>query len=184
LTGDRLIEPGETLEIGSGQDAPWGDDPNLEPRHARVHTTADGLAVEALDADNGVFLQLTEKIEMRDGDAFRIGTSLLTFDRNATGPNAGAFGRVTVVLQQGARQAYPLEGTGLLVGREDADITFPGDTYVSADHCRISCEGDTVFIEDLDSSNGTYVRLRNGEVAPIGALLLMGHTRFEVGTAD
>jgi pSer/pThr/pTyr-binding forkhead associated (FHA) protein len=57
---------------------------------------------------------------------------------------------------------------------------FPDDTYVSSSHCRISIETRVPYIEDLGSSNGTYVRVRPDEAVEFGALLLIGHTQFRI----
>ena len=182
VVDERVLAPGETLEIGRGGEVPWGDDPKLESLHARLEPVAAGLAVEAGDAINGVFRQIDARTLVRDGDAFRVGESLLTFECPNEGPDRGAYGRLVVTEPDGEPRTYAIEGDGLLVGREDVDVSFADDTYVSARHCRISCEGTDVFIEDLRSSNGTHVRLRPGDVAPVGTRLLMGHTQFEIRT--
>ena len=74
----------------------------------------------------------------------------------------------------------PLGGSGLIVGRENADIELPEDTFVSGAHCKFSCRDEGLFIEDMGSANGTYSRLRAGEAVPYGSLLLLGQTQFKV----
>ena len=39
------------------------------------------------------------------------------------------------------------------------DILFPEDGYVSGLHCRLSWDGQKLFLTDLGSSNGTFVRV-------------------------
>jgi pSer/pThr/pTyr-binding forkhead associated (FHA) protein len=70
------------------------------------------------------------------------------------------------------------EGVG--IGREDGEITFPDDGYVSGSHCRIVGDEDGVFLEDLGSSNGTYMRVRKGQVIRPGSLILVGQQLFRV----
>ena len=56
----------------------------------------------------------------------------------------------------GERRSFSLARDITVVGRrEDCDLRIPlGD--VSRKHCRLIRDGDTVRIEDLGSSNGTY----------------------------
>src|SRR5713226_8397138 len=52
---------------------------------------------------------------------------------------------------------FPLEAASLILGRQpDADICLESQA-VSRHHARILCENDEIFVEDLNSSNGTYV---------------------------
>ena len=43
------------------------------------------------------------------------------------------------------------------LGRERGDILFPEDGYVSGLHCRLTWDGQRLFLTDLGSSNGTFV---------------------------
>jgi pSer/pThr/pTyr-binding forkhead associated (FHA) protein len=77
-------------------------------------------------------------------------------------------------LAQGER--YDLFG-GLTIGRsQDADVQI-SDRYASGLHCRVFNRGDTYFVEDMRSTNGTLlndqpvdteVRLADGDVIRIG----------------
>jgi serine phosphatase RsbU (regulator of sigma subunit)/pSer/pThr/pTyr-binding forkhead associated (FHA) protein len=54
-------------------------------------------------------------------------------------------------------QRFALSGQNLLIGRqEDADI-YLDSLAVSRQHARILCQGDEYYIEDVGSSNGTYL---------------------------
>ena len=53
----------------------------------------------------------------------------------------------------------------------------------SARHCQIVGDDSGVFLEDLGSSNGTYVRVRSGDVIPFGALMLIGQKLFRIDKA-
>lgn len=57
-------------------------------------------------------------------------------------------------------QAYTaLIDKELVIGRnpEKADLTFPGDEHLSSRHCKITYINDKVYIEDLNSTNRTYL---------------------------
>jgi pSer/pThr/pTyr-binding forkhead associated (FHA) protein len=60
----------------------------------------------------------------------------------------------------GQRRSFSVTRDMTVIGRrEDCDLRIPlGD--VSRKHCRLILEGESVRVEDLGSSNGTY---RNGE---------------------
>jgi len=59
--------------------------------------------------------------------------------------------------------AGPAAGTtielvgAMTIGREGADIAVEGDTEMSRRHARLRVEGGRVLVEDLGSTNGTYV---------------------------
>jgi hypothetical protein len=52
--------------------------------------------------------------------------------------------------------AYEIPDRGATLGRGDVEIRLD-DPYASAHHARISREGHVVVIEDLGSTNGTYL---------------------------
>ncbi len=67
-----------------------------------------------------------------------------------------------------AGRKYPLEGDRTVLGRQfDAQVCLTGKN-VSRQHAQLLCRGGTnYFVEDLDSSNGTYLNgLRLGGHAP------------------
>ena len=45
----------------------------------------------------------------------------------------------------------------MIIGREGADIAVEGDTEMSRRHARLRVESGRVLVEDLGSTNGTYV---------------------------
>ncbi len=60
----------------------------------------------------------------------------------------------------GARRDLPVKGDDVVLGRgEQADLRIPLPV-VSRRHCRIRSEDDAILVEDLGSSNGTFI---NGE---------------------
>lgn len=65
---------------------------------------------------------------------------------------------------QGERLA-PIRGVATL-GRGEADRAFPDDAYLSPVHARLTVTDRGVQVEDLESLNGTFVRLRRP--APLG----------------
>jgi FHA domain/Domain of unknown function (DUF4388) len=80
----------------------------------------------------------------------------------------------------------PLErGRPLVIGRQaDADLVIPDD-LLSRRHARLAFEGDELVVEDLGSTNGTYVngaRVTRGRVSE-GDRLLVGGSIVKVVAA-
>ena len=69
-------------------------------------------------------------------------------------------------------------GQQLNIGREDGDLNFPGDVFMSAKHCTVEERDGKYFLTDLDSRNGTYIRIKaekslnHGDYVFIGRRLL------------
>lgn len=71
----------------------------------------------------------------------------------------------------------------VVIGREEGTIVLSHDTAASRAHARITREGDFFWVEDLGSTNGTWVnRHRIGKRVElnVGDLIQIGETRFEV----
>ncbi|HLM72495.1 MAG TPA: FHA domain-containing protein, partial [Polyangiaceae bacterium] len=76
--------------------------------------------------------------------------------------------------------AFPVPEMGLHLGRERGDVLFPEDGYVSGLHCRIAWQNNQLFLTDLGSSNGTFIRLSKEADVQTGDILLMGQQLFRV----
>jgi hypothetical protein len=190
--GERLLSPGETLEIGRDCGPPWDEDAYLDRKHGSLVPGEDGIEVFDHGSLNGIFVKLHERAELQDGDQFRVGQELLLYEdlpeptptddgtERMGSPNPGYWGRLSLLVDpDSASAAYPIHGEGLTVGRENGDITFPGDGYVSGTHCRIYGDDNGVYVEDVGSSNGTYMRVRTGSMLPYGSLVLIGQKLFQ-----
>ncbi|MEM1347168.1 MAG: FHA domain-containing protein [Myxococcota bacterium] len=74
----------------------------------------------------------------------------------------------------------PLEFLETTVGRE-GDTRFPTDAFLSPKHARLHIERGQLYIEDLYSLNGTFLKLRDEVKLTPGDTFLMGRQvlRFE-----
>ncbi|GAA4124247.1 antibiotic biosynthesis regulator FhaB [Nocardioides fonticola] len=90
-----------------------------------------------------------------------------------------------VIVVDGANRGERAElgATPVLVGRgNDAAIRLDDD-YVSTRHARILASGDQWFVEDLGSTNGTYigsVRITQPTTVTVGTQVRIGKTILEV----
>lgn len=90
-----------------------------------------------------------------------------------------------LVISEGANAgvSVPLEGAAILLGRgADATIRLDDD-YVSTRHARFVPNGNDWYIEDLGSTNGTYLgnqRISAPVLISIGTPVRMGKTIAEL----
>ncbi len=76
--------------------------------------------------------------------------------------------------------AFPLNSAPVTVGRGGQnDLVLEGDEFASARHARIEVRGDGVWVQDLESTNGTYVngsRVAGAQRLDEGDILRVGET--------
>jgi pSer/pThr/pTyr-binding forkhead associated (FHA) protein len=82
----------------------------------------------------------------------------------------------------GERRSFSLPRAITVIGRrEDCDLRIPL-AEVSRKHCRLIIEGDALRVEDLGSSNGTYVNGHRVQEAQVeaGSSVTVGPVTFVV----
>ncbi len=176
---ERRIDVGSYFDIGRQPGEPWAEDRRMETHHARMFPAAGGVVVDDFGRPAGVYTKIFDTIVVEDGDEFKVGQARLALQRHP-GPG-GSWGQLTMVRHDSPDlETYALTRDEIIIGRDEGDIVLPNDTFVSGDHCRFIREGNAVYLEDLGSSNGTYIRVRAGQCVAFGGLLLVGHTQFKV----
>jgi pSer/pThr/pTyr-binding forkhead associated (FHA) protein len=95
----------------------------------------------------------------------------------------GAPTHVAVIDGANAGETVSLDDAPILIGRgADAAIRLDDD-YVSTRHARIASSGDQWFVEDLGSTNGTYIgtqRLTQPTTLQLGSTVRIGKTTLEL----
>jgi pSer/pThr/pTyr-binding forkhead associated (FHA) protein len=98
-------------------------------------------------------------------------------------PRRGAPSQVVIVEGGNQGESVSLEQAPLIIGRgNDAAIRLDDD-YVSTRHARIASSGDQWFVEDLGSTNGTYVgssRISQPTTVQLGTQIRIGKTILEL----
>lgn len=180
--GESFPLHGPGLAIGRTQgDVLFQDDPFMSPTHARLERTGEAFTLVDLGSMNGVFLRIRGTSPVYPGDLFMVGHQVLrlenvveTVQERAPAPDGTrvfgtplkpAWGKLMLVGRgQVAGDTYFLRGAKVVFGREQGDILFPQDPFVSREHARLRLELQgtqmSVFLEDLGSANGTYIRIR------------------------
>ncbi|MFN7133662.1 MAG: FHA domain-containing protein [Myxococcales bacterium] len=99
----------------------------------------------------------------------------------------GPHARLQITTGRGSGTVIPLILAETLVGRIDSAQLVLDDSTVSRLHARLTVSGDQVFVQDLESREGTWVngvavrgphRLSPGDLVAFGDVLV----RFEAGT--
>ncbi len=98
-------------------------------------------------------------------------------------PRRGVPTQVVIIDGGNKGEAVSLDQAPLLIGRgNDADIRLDDD-YASTRHARIASSGDQWFVEDLGSTNGTYVgtsRISQATTIQLGTQVRIGKTILEL----
>lgn len=197
----RTQEIGPTQELGRQRGGIRIDDPQLAPLHARLNMTLGGALLTPLDRRNGVYLRLRAVAELADGDHVLLGRQVLRFEvvpeherRPRPGiedgvvlfgtPSPPAWGRLRQLTASGlGRDLYHLSRAEMTLGREQADLVFADDEFLSRRHAQLTILRGKPVLQDLGSSNGTYLRLRTPQVLVPGDMIRLGDQllRFELG---
>ena len=192
---------GDQIDIGRTEGDLLFEDPYLSPRHARIVSGPAGQVLSHLESRNGIYIRLRAGARLKDGDLMLVGRQVLLFElvpaferdlRPAVHHNVVQFGSTGDpswgrLRQMGpggvAHDVFYLNREQVVIGREEGDIVFADDHFMSRRHAHISLRGNDPQLEDLGSSNGTFLRLRGPHGLNSGDLIRMGDEllRFEIG---
>ncbi|MGE3544036.1 MAG: FHA domain-containing protein [Kofleriaceae bacterium] len=194
--GQRFSLTSDFVVIGRTGDVAFADDRFLAREHARIERTATGVTLLPLDTLNGVFRKADAPVELDDGTVILVGREVLRYERVDPeetkvhalvrhgvalfgSPPREPWGRfVQLVPSGGYRDVRHLAGEEVVIGREEGDIVFRDDAFMSRRHAAVTWDGKRAQISDLGSSNGTFVRvvgstaLKHGDHVRMGDQLL------------
>jgi len=199
--GEAFPLPPAGIEVGRSGGIAFPSDPFVSPQHARITPIDGGVHLADLSSRNGVYLRVTEPTPVYPGDHFLLGNQLLRLDRLEAGwqeqpldanqvrgfgtpakPPWALLTRVCVGDIEDDR--YHLRGTEMTIGREQGEIVFPSDGFLSRAHARVRMQVQDnamlVMLEDLGSANGTYLRIRGAVNVPYGTMFRVGDQIFRV----
>jgi pSer/pThr/pTyr-binding forkhead associated (FHA) protein len=135
-------------------------DHRVAAHHVRIERDESCYVLEVIAHDatttlNGAALARGERRTLTDGDI--IGLADLEF-RFSSDRGREVLGRLQVIAGVHTGKTFRIDRSEALIGRAtDNDVQFP-DRSVSRHHCRIRKNGETWWIEDLGSTNGTLLR--------------------------
>ncbi len=191
----------ETI-LGRSGDSRFPSDAFLSPKHCRLLVEGQQLFVEDLDSLNGTFLRTRTEVRLHPGDCFLAGRQLLRFERfeqvvsnkarSADGTrymgspaSGGDFKLVQIGVGNITQNVYCLSEGGAIFGRETGDIVFNKDRFMSGRHAQIYPREDgNYYLLDLNSSNGTWMKLANKTRLSHGDLIFLGQQLFRIESPD
>jgi hypothetical protein len=105
------------------------------------------------------------------------------FRRSAKGANGKAPRQLVVTHGALAGTRISLDGRPIMIGRADDSTLVLDDDYASTRHARISLRGTDWYVEDLGSTNGTYLdraKVTAPMRVPLGVPIRIGKTVIEL----
>ncbi|MDR2279554.1 MAG: FHA domain-containing protein [Gordonia sp. (in: high G+C Gram-positive bacteria)] len=103
--------------------------------------------------------------------------------KSRTGRSRGTAKYLVVTAGALANTRITLGSQPVLIGRADDSTLVLTDDYASERHARISPRGDDWYVEDLGSTNGTYLdrsKVTTAVRAPINTPIRVGKTVIEL----
>jgi pSer/pThr/pTyr-binding forkhead associated (FHA) protein len=189
----------DQVDVGSHEgDVVLRDDPYMSPRHARICRRGDTFVLRDLDSTNGVYVRIRQPVDVSDGDMILIGQEVLRFEALPDGelplgpasvhgvmvfgtPEVPRVARLVQYATEGVgRDVYYLYRDETVLGRENGDIVFTDDPFLSRRHASVTVDraNGRFVLRDLGSSNGTAVRLRREHALEDGDQFRMGRHLF------
>lgn len=181
--------------VGRNGQLVFPDDPFVSPKHANLFYRNNKLVVRDEGSLNGVFLRVRGSVDIVPGDHILAGEQLFIVDAPPkigdgpspdgtyfyTSPKHQFLFRITQMLQGGTPGMSVLaRQSSLQIGREGGDLNFPNDLYMSASHCKIEESNGKLTLTDLNSRNGTYLRIKEERELAHGDYLFMGRKLLRV----
>jgi hypothetical protein len=198
--GQAMSLTGEAFDIGrSDGRLNFAEDPYLAPRHVRLLPKEGKVIIRPIDQVNGVYLRVHGSCDLNPGDQFLVGKEVIKYEPCAneerelpslmehgvrlfgSSPRE-AWGRLRQISIAGTtRDVWHLTRPELVLGREEGDVTFPDDEFMSRRHAAVKKVGGKAKLEDLNSSNGTFVRVKGDRELAAGDVVRLGDQlmRFE-----
>jgi pSer/pThr/pTyr-binding forkhead associated (FHA) protein len=199
--GESYFLAGDQVDIGRSEGDLHFDDPHLAARHARISLRAGQYVLTSLETRNGVYRRISQPVELADGNLILVGKQVLRFEflsdvektlRPAVEhgvvlfgtPLKAPWGRLRQLTSAGtSRDIFHLTRSDLVLGREQGDIVFSDDEFMSRRHAMLQFRNGCALLSDLGSSNGTFVRLTGQHALAPGEMIRLGDEllRFEIG---
>jgi pSer/pThr/pTyr-binding forkhead associated (FHA) protein/RNA polymerase subunit RPABC4/transcription elongation factor Spt4 len=171
------------------------DDPFLSPLHANFAYAQNQLVVRDEGSLNGVYVRISGTTELVDGAMVLVGEQVLSVDRavqpddlpdaEGTYYSASMIRPASLEIRQNLRGGqigwvHRTAGDIVTIGRENNDINFPDDPFISGRHAELKLSGGSLSVTDLGSRNGTFVRVHGERVLKHGDYVFLGQQLLRV----
>ena len=181
--------------IGRQGQLEFPDDPFISPKHANFFYRDNRLVVRDEGSLNGVYFRVRGAVEVSPGDTFLAGEQLFRLDPTPkasdgadpdgtffySSPKYPSAFRLNQILEGGAiGMTVCARGSSLQIGREDGDLNFPSDVFLSGKHCTVEEKEGKFVLTDWDSRNGTYLRIKTDTALTHGDYVFIGRKLLRV----
>ena len=179
----------------TGGDWSCPDDGKLSRNHAELVLEGNRLYLQDLKSTNGTYVRLPSRYRLSRGDCVLIGNEL--FRVNLAGAPAPAetegtlfFGEETVKSdltlmdpRGSVVQEILLRKDRTVIGRGKADLSFPQDSGLAEQHAAIVREPHGLYLEDLGSARGNFLRVQERVELREGDKFLVGDQVLHIVSA-
>ncbi|PCJ52554.1 MAG: hypothetical protein COA79_23395 [Planctomycetota bacterium] len=164
------------------------DDPLSSRKHCRIKVDGGKIYLEDLGSSNGTKVndESVKKAIIKETDVIQIGKIKITV--KLPPPKSVKLvkaGMVVVVESNGKKKKFTIKKDTVVLGREDTNDIVLNEKLSSRKHIQLTNEGDTIYLEDLGSSNGT--RFNGAKISgklsiPSSGVIEVGGTKITVET--
>ena len=175
------------------------DDPYISPHHATLYYRGDQLFIRDENSYNGVFIRITKPCQLELSEVFIAGEQTCKVESSPSGPveahieegEETRFFTNTRRVEDGLWLTQLLEGdqvgirfpfieSSLSIGRQECDLNFPLDRFMSSRHCHISRQDEHIILTDMGSRNGTFIKIKGEKALTVGDFILIGKQILQV----
>lgn len=191
-----LLQGTEHVAGRTSAQIPFPNDPWISDRHANFIYRGEKLVIRDEGSANGVYVRIRGSVPLQVGDQFLCGEQVFRLEgtpKDTSGPDPdqtyfysspkrpSPF-RLVQVLRGGADgMVHCARDVSVQIGREDNEMNFPDDIFMSGRHARVDIGPDGAFtLHDLTSRNGTYVRIRGERELGHGDYVFIGQQLLRV----
>ena len=182
------------IVLGSGLDElGLPGDPRVRPAEARIWLESGRLFIEPAPDSCNVYRRIDREMKLQGGDVVLVGDIAALFtvaeppsavdgSRQVLGGSANApCGRLVFLRRDGTPgPVHDLPAGKTVLGRTDGHLNFPGDSRLSRRHALFFASDQGVTLEDMDSRNGTYLRIREKQELRAEDALRIGSAGLQI----
>ena len=155
------------------------------PQHAAFTVIGGALYVDDVSGGRGVFLRVRKPRRLEQGEMIAVGRQRFRFAvSEKPADERRAVGELVAVREGVDGKTFLIRKGETSIGRKDCTMTFHDDRYLSRKHARVQFYGTQCVLEDLKSSNGTYVGIQERQVLDEGDSVLVGEKVFRVSVRE
>ncbi|MEY3011552.1 MAG: hypothetical protein RIT45_287 [Pseudomonadota bacterium] len=197
------LKAGRT-SVGRNADVAFTADGSLDDVHIVLEAASGRVEIVDVPGESGVWRRIREPVTLSSGETIFAGEQYLIVRRGDDAPRdvsedggevpEETFGtplpapqvHVTQLLAGGLPgRVASTDKASLSIGRENCDLSFPQDRFMSGRHLRLERSGEDIALIDVGSLNGTFAPVSTTPVElGVGDEVMVGSVLFRIDAAD